>query len=356
MPAQNLLVGDREGRLAWTIAGRIPNRVGYDGTAPADWSQPGIGWDGWLAPEHYPQVVDPASHRIWTANARVVDGDAYARIGAGEYALGARARQIRDDLFARDRFAPTDLLAIQLDDRTLFQQRWWQLLRDTLAKAPGDAALTELASVTATWDERASTDAVAYRMARAFRIHVHTIVADSLAAPMRQHDVAFVMPGLSQSEGIVWAMLQQKPMNLLSPHYADWDALLLDCAHRTANDFAGQPGGLAQRTWGERNRSRIRHPLSGAVPFLSRWLDMPSRELAGDSAMPRVQGPSFGASERFAVSPGHEADGYLHMPGGQSGHPFSPYYGAGHSAWEEGKATPFLPGAAEHTLTFSPAR
>jgi penicillin amidase len=63
---------------------------------------------------------------------------------------------------------------------------------------------------------------------------------------------------------------------------------------------------------------------------------------------------TFGASERLAVSPGHEAQGYFHMPGGQSGHPLSAFYRAGHDAWATGQALPFLPGAAEHRLTLVP--
>jgi penicillin G amidase len=70
--------------------------------------------------------------------------------------------------------------------------------------------------------------------------------------------------------------------------------------------------------------------------------------------MPRVQDGAFGASERFAVSPGHEEDGYLHIPGGQSGHPLSPYYRAGFLAWAEGKPLPFLPGSVQHRLTLEP--
>jgi penicillin amidase len=56
----------------------------------------------------------------------------------------------------------------------------------------------------------------------------------------------------------------------------------------------------------------------------------------------------------MVVSPGHEDAGYFHMPGGQSGHPLSPYYGAGHADWASGKPSPFLPGPAEHTLTLQP--
>ena len=91
------------------------------------------------------------------------------------------------------------------------------------------------------------------------------------------------------------------------------------------------------------------------LPWLRGWLGTPRDPLAGDINMPRVQGPSFGASERFAVSPGHEDEGIVHMPGGQSGHPLSPFWGAGHDDWVHGRATPFLPGPPRHTLILAPA-
>src|SRR4029079_9473323 len=105
---------------------------------------------------------------------------------------------------------------------------------------------------------------------------------------------------------------------------------------------------------GERNTTRIRHPLSQAVPLLGRWLDVPPRQLPGDEDMPRVQGRSHGASGRLVVSPGHEEAGIFHMPVGQSGHPLSPYYQKGHPAWEEGQPTPVLPGRAVHRLVLRP--
>src|SRR4030095_3298258 len=92
-----------------------------------------------------------------------------------------------------------------------------------------------------------------------------------------------------------------------------------------------------------------------AIPVLGWLLKMPTRELPGDVNMPRVQGPRFGASERFAVSPGGEAGGYFHMPGGQSGHPLSPYYRAGYDAWAEGRPLPFRPGTPEPRLQTDPA-
>jgi len=111
---------------------------------------------------------------------------------------------------------------------------------------------------------------------------------------------------------------------------------------------------LAQATWGEKNASHIGHVLSRAVPALSHWLDMPSLPQSGDSNMPHVAGPSFGQSERLVVAPGREERATLSMPVGQSGHPMSPYYGAGHDDWVAGRATPLLAGAAQHVLTLTP--
>jgi len=162
------------------------------------------------------------------------------------------------------------------------------------------------------------------------------------------------MPHLAQAEVLVDAILRQRPAHLLPPGYANWDDLLQKCAERVAQRLGAQPGGLAARTWGESDATRIKHPLSGALPGMSWLLDMPSERLPGDSNMPRVQGASFGASERFAVEPGHEEYGYFHMPAGQSDNPLSPFYGAGHADWAQGKATPFLPGTAKYTLNLTP--
>ena len=90
------------------------------------------------------------------------------------------------------------------------------------------------------------------------------------------------------------------------------------------------------------------------MPFLSPLLDMPSSPLAGDNNMPRVAAPTFGASQRLVVAPGHEAQAILSMPAGQSGHPLSPFYGAGHDDWLQGRPTPLLAGATRHTLRLMP--
>ncbi|MDX1344117.1 MAG: penicillin acylase family protein, partial [Reinekea sp.] len=111
---------------------------------------------------------------------------------------------------------------------------------------------------------------------------------------------------------------------------------------------------LRQQTWGRHNQLSIQHPLSRALPFLSFLLDMEPVAMPGDTFMPRVQSPDFGASQRMAVAPGQEETGYFHMATGQSGHPLSPFYRAGHDDWVIGAPSPFLPGKDAYVLQLIP--
>ncbi len=335
VPPQNFVVGDRAGSIAWTIAGRIPKRIGgFNPSLPADWSQPGTGWDGWIDARDTPLLANPPWQRLWTANQRTTEGAALATLGDGGYDLGARAAQIRDGLRERKHFAPADMLAIQLDDRALFLARWKDLLELELNRTPATPLNGAMKKALANWGGHASIDSVAYRVVRAWRNEVMDTVLDGFAASVRRKSPDFSLPKLAQAEHAVWKLIQQRPAHLLPPGYADWDALLIACAERAGRNLDAQRGGLAARTWGERNTMRIAHPLSRGLPsFAARLLDMPADELPGDINMPRVQSPDFGASERFAVAPGDEAHGYFELAGGQSGHPLSPYYGAGHADW-----------------------
>ncbi len=355
MPPQNFVVGDAEGNIGWTLTGNaLPLRAGFDPALPADWSVPGTGWVGFAEPSRYPRIENPMEARLWTANNRTTSDAWLALVGDGGYDNGARARQIRDDLRTREHFVPADMLAVQLDDRALFLERWQQLLQRELAQA-ADPGLAELKRLTAVWSGRAAADSVDYRLVRTFRTNVHQAVLAPFVARVKARFGDFGLPPLYDGEAAVWMLVQERPMHLLDPAYADWDALLQTAARRVGETFGNQPGGLALRTWGERNTAAIRHPLSPALPgFLARYLDMPADRLPGDSNMPRAQGPAFGASERFGIMPGREERSYLHMPGGQSGHPLSPYHGAGHGDWVQGRATPLLPGPGEHHLTLLP--
>jgi penicillin amidase len=350
MPGQNVMIADRGGRIGWVLSGRLPRRQGIDPSRPSPWHAKGAGWDGWIPQAESPRLLDPPQGFAWSANARVVGGEAYRLIGDGDYAPAARARQIRDRLAALDRAKPADMLAIQLDDRADFAARWQPILLRALTQA----GKGEAARLVAGWSGHAAIDDAGYRLLRAFEREVSSRAFEMLAAEAIARWPDFRWRAPQRFTDIAWRLVNERPAHLLDPRFADWDAWLAQVAKDVAGELPADCAGLAACTWGKVNIAGIRHPISEAVPILSRFLDMPADALPGDWSTPRVQSTDFGASERFAVSPGREGEGYLHMPGGQSGHPLSPYYRAGHDAWVHGWPTPFLPGPAFHTLILVP--
>lgn len=351
-PGLNVVLADSGGRIAWTIMGRVPRRFGFDGRHPSSWADGTRGWDGWLPPEEHPRVVDPADGQLWTANSRTVSGEDLRVLGDGGLPLGARALQIRDVLTGLEQATEADMLALQLDDRALFVERWRELLLSVLddeavASSPLRAEARRLVEGS---DGRASATSVAHRIVRFYRFAVERATLDPLLEPCREADEGFRRSHLQHREGAIWDLVTQRPPHLLDPEHEDWDALLLASADQALEWLTDDGEVLAEQTWGKRNALRGRHPISRGAPVVGRWLDLPKDELPGDSFMPRVQSAGFGASQRMVVSPGREEEGIYHQPGGQSGHPGSPYYLAGHEAWVDGEATPFLPGATEKVL------
>jgi penicillin G amidase len=358
IPAQNLLVGDAGGRIAWTVMGRVARNAGpgrYFGAL--DFRDAG----------DHPRIADPPVGRLWTANQRVVDGpleavlgDDEVDVGADGYDIGARARQIRDDLLGLTHPATeADMLAIQLDARALFVARWRDHLlalidEEAMADAPRRREFRDLVSQ---WKPEAAPDSVGYRLVRAYRSDTLDALWRGLVAGLLGEDISLRRPGQFEAAG--WRLVSERPTAISPPalaakNGADWRAFLLRELDDTIEELIEKCGSLADCTYGEGDPVRVRHPLARALPVLSRLLDMPTQQLPGDHHMPRVQDGAFGASERFAVSPGREAEGYLELPGGPSGHPLSPFYRSGFDDWAAGRATPFLPGPAAHKLSLRP--
>jgi len=371
IPEQNFVVADDRGEIGWTIAGalqdgRVAAAEGFGRFFPA------------TDVAHLPRVAladaatrprifdeNPDSGVLWTANARTYElrevalprtaGQGFdASMGDGGYDLGARARQIRDRLIATPKLDEKSLGSIHFDDEALFLRPWAGRIA---AVTTDPTARPEVTQLLKDWNGRADADQAGYRLVR----EVRTRVLDALWAAWTP---PLIQAGQCADRKYAWHarfeyaaedVLDKRPAHLLPRGFASWDAFLLAQVDATAADMThagARP--LAQATWGEANRSRIGHVLSRAVPILSRVLDMPSMPQSGDRNMPHVASPTFGQSERLVVAPGHEERATLAMPGGQSGHPMSPYYGAGHADWVAGRATPLLAGTAEHVLTLMP--
>lgn len=357
-PGQNIVAADSSGHIGWSVYGSIPRRTGFDGRTPVSWSDGSRGWNGWLADAEYPRILDPEDGRIWTANARVVNGEMLAKLGDGSYEIGSRAHAIRDRLATRKRFSVRDLLDIQLDTRAEFLARWRTLLLNVLGNADvgtnnDRALLREI--VDKGWSGYATPDSAAYRFVREFRELVSARVIAFVLSECYEADPKFNYMTVRRREAPIWQLVTMQPQHLLDPRYRTWSGLLLASVDDTIKQsMANRGGNLRDRVWSEYNVVAYRHPLSDAIPLFGRWLDMPDALLPGDLYTPRMHWGAVGPSERMIVSPGDEGSGMMHMPTGQSGHPLSPFYANSHPPWAAGEPTPFLPGEAVHRMTLRP--
>jgi penicillin G amidase len=357
VPAQNLLVADSRGEVGWTILGRVPRRQGLDGPRPRSWADGKTGWSGWLAPEEVPRIGPDREARLWTANARVVDLDAQRLLGAGRYDLGARARRIRDRLFERDTFDEPALFDIQLDTRAELMALWYNRLRALIEERPPSPERESLLGLLADWTGKADVDSVAYRLAREWRSEVTGQVLRALDEPLRplarKAGTDAGIADMPRTEMAVWAILRDRPA-WVPAGYRDWPDLEAASLRRVLNRW-GDAKDWPEKTWGARSRTAITHPLSPLFPdWLRARLDMPARAVPGDTHVPRVAMPAFGASQRMVVAPGAEVRGILHLPGGANAHPFSSARQGDYAEWVAGEAVPLRPGPAVHRRVLGP--
>ena len=354
MPHQNLMVADRQGRIAWTIAGRLWSQRGI-AASHGRFATPEQARHSWLPPEAAPALRQPESGQLWTANSRQLGGAGGELIGEGGFDMGARGQQIRDRLSATAQHDEASIGAIHLDDEARFLQTWAQRLLPLLQSSPAHA---EAAALLKAWNGRADADQAAYRLLRQTRLRTLDLLWDSWTLPFlgeRQRDPKHRVKWRAAFEYSASLALDQQPAHLLPPAHASWNALLLAQVDAVVKEMRGSSGRpLAQATWGEANTSRIQHVLAKAIPALSPLLDMPGQPQSGDANLPHVAGPAFGQSQRLVVSPGREDQAWLSMPGGQSGHPMSPFYGAGHADWVAARPTPLLAGPLLHQLKPGP--
>ncbi|MCG7537473.1 penicillin acylase family protein [Pseudoalteromonas sp. OOF1S-7] len=348
IPVQNMVVVDARGNAAWRPTGAVPGR-----SVPSDLAAGSQSYSAdWQHNEtQRPVVKNPAHGRLWTANSRVVSAQQHQRFGDGGYALGARAVQIRDRLMAQSQFDEADFMRLQLDNEARFMMPWHQLLSELLANN-GDRYGRDRQYL-ADWQACACPGSVGYTLVRRFRDHT----LDLLFAPVEktlQQAEGSLSPLKRYLEPAAWQLLREQPAHW-QQHYPDWDALLL-AAYEAAKVQLSETQGrdMAAWQWGRVNQLEVKHPFSRQMPLLSGLLDMPVVAGFGDSYMPAVQKPAFGASQRFIAQPGHLDNAIMSIAGGQSGHPLSPFYRAGFSGYAQGKAVPLLPGQISHRITFTP--
>ena len=356
-PANNVVLADNGGHIAWTYTGRIPMRQGFDGSVSVSWADGRFGWTGYVPPNALPRIVDPPSGFIVSANHRMLDAS-YPYVVGHSFVNGYRAFRITQRLEGMTQLRERDLLDLQLDSTSQFYEFYRQLAQELLTDAviQRTPALAKARDVLNVWNGKADADSRGFSLVLRF----HEVLARSVFAPYLsscwERDVRLGCLGHPDTPLRVLLTTKIQELNPDPGHYSNWAEFLLNAVEQSVQELEAEYASvsLTELTWGQMNRVKMAHPLAEVLPILGYILNMPEKAASGCLQCIRVMQDGVGASQRLVVSPNHQNEGILHMPGGQSGHPFSSQYRDQQLYWSEGVPLPFLPGKPVHTLLLVP--
>ena len=360
-----MIWADRGGSIGYKVIGSLPLRRGGCPDVPKPGWSGEFEWEGTVPYEELPDLTDPESGFLVTANNRVV-GDSYPHHVSSEWFDGFRALRIEQMLaratsttstaFSACRPTPSRSPASKphdasaccpprvpagdagdreaaelgrkagagLDLRLLIYQAFLlRLAREMARAAIGDRDLAER------WLDRADNGFIAH-----------------VTSPWRWHSHLMDL-WAEADDGLVG-----RP----------WDDLVLDSLRGALDDletrFGTDPEGWR---WGEVHEMEFSHPLGAANPVLRRLLNRRLRsggaqetvcQVAYDPNDPyrAVWAPSW----RMVADPADPAASRWQAFTGQSGHPGSTHYDDLQRRWQDGQMQPMAGEGPWRTLTLEP--
>lgn len=336
--AQNFVYADTKGNIGWYAASRIPIRRVGDGGLPYDGATTDGDWVGFIPFDELPNLYNPDSGLIITANQRIVGTSYKYTQMSRDAATPWRAREIYNTLSSKAKVTVEDVRAAQFDSRNLAV--------DMIAKeiVKNSAASPETLDLLKKWDGRMTPDSTAALLASDIRICMGNKIADANKPA----------PATVVRERVLnWAVERKSPL-WLPAEFKDYPALMKYCDEAVRAGFADPKRyGPDQSTWqwGKIWQSRFPHPLA-AAPLIGGQFQTPAVPISGSGQSPNV---GSAVSMRHIATPGNWDTTSHVIPLGQSGDPKSQHFKDQFEAWSTGALLtfPFTKAAVEKSAISS---
>jgi penicillin amidase len=352
VPAQNVLVADVEGRVAFFCAGKFPRRP-FAGKAPVilDGSRPEHAWQGYLAWDQLPHRIDPPGGLLVTANNRTAP-DLDPSLASGYWEPPYRATRIAQLLDGAGPLRVADMARIQMDDLSLQATGLIARLVHPRAPALSDARARQAAAVLLDWDGRMAAESAA---APLFHLFYQELLRRTFRPALERGE-----PGLfaryfgtlhlavPAADTALFAADGSWPLEGGPPEVEQCLAAAWEQATRR---LGGDPRGWR---WGTLHRLTLFHALGRGPGWIPRLLDRLFGLNRGPFPVPgdgmTVNLGAFSLVAPFEVAAGPslrqivdladpEASRWI-LPGGASGDPRSPHYADQVEEWLRGAMRP----------------
>ena len=366
-PGQNVVYADVDGNIGYHTTGKVPIRASGDGSLPVSGADDGHEWKSYIPFEKLPNIYNPPSGVIATANARITP-DNYPNSISMEWEAPWRTARIYHVLESGRQFSAADMLALQMDIHSEADQFAAERLVyavDHAAKA--SARAKQAADLMRSWDGRMLADLAAPTITEMAILALQQLLLEPKlgAVPVdpAQAEASLNWTTYSWEMRSVWLenILLHRPRRWLPEKYPNYDELLT-AAVQAAVDAPEAPQDLVSWRWGKFNAVEIQHPVLGRIPILHRWSAPGLHEQSGSGYKVKAVTHHHGPSERFTANLADLDQSTLNIVTGQGGNFLSPYYMDQWAAWFEGTTftLPFtekaVAGSAAHKLVLEPAK
>ena len=336
--SQNFVYADVKGNIGWHVGGRIPIRRKGEGAVPYDGSTGDGDWIGYIPFENMPNLYNPESGFIVTANQRIVGTDYRYQQVTRQFASPWRARRLYNLIETNNRITMADVQEFQYDSYNI------PLKKFAAEIVKRQAASKETLKLLREWDGRMTSDSVAATVANAVNNCVAGEIA-SLNKPARSWKIrGMILPWAIPNDEKLW----------LPRKYSSWNEFLVSCEKRSLERLGKIKrlgSDMSNWKWGTYRSANFRHPLAIA-PLIGGQFKAQFSNVSGNGETPNV-GPNV--SMRFVAKPANWDETRHVIPLGQSGDPKSPFWKDQFDAWQSGNSPvfPFTRGAVALTAVKS---
>lgn len=371
VPVQNWVYADANGNIGYIANGLLPIRKKGDGTLPVPGDDPAYEWQGYVPQEELPQLYNPKSGFIATANNKVVPEEDYPYIVSYQYIAPYRAMRIVEVLSQGDKFTLADMSRLQMDNKLMLGQRLAKYFIEAYEKKGNhsDAGLSQLLDELKRWDFFTDVESIAtlfflesYR--QAFKLTYEDEMSKEMFENFREDRIAW--NGFDNGIESDFELFDdrgtqevEKRDDILAKAMAEAVAVL-------SKEMGDDPRGWR---WGKRHQILFNHPFGSINPTLRKIFSVGPFELAG--ARETVNNGFFnwftapyivyeGPSMRHLVDFGKFEESRITITVGQSLHRLSPHYRDQVGDWLNGGGHPMpmtrneVDKIAEGTITFIP--